>query len=74
MNEIKYLEDLINKFKLRKKTPLVNLWINFLLIEKKNITDLYKQANNVLNVIDNCDINKKLTVENIVTLYNVSNT
>ena len=34
MNEIKYLEDLINKFKLRKKTPLVNLWINFLLIEK----------------------------------------
>ena len=35
MNEIKNLEDLINKFKLRKKTPLVNLWINFLLIEKK---------------------------------------
>ena len=67
MNE---LNELIDKFKLKDNTLLTRLWINFLLIKKKDIENTLNQAIFVLNNIDDIDTN--LTYENIITLYNIN--
>lgn len=75
MSELCQIDELINKFKLQNNTPLTRLWINFLLIKKKDIQKITNQALDVLNIInqhDN-DINNNLTYENIITLYNINN-
>ena len=67
MNE---LNELIDKFKLKDNTLLTRLWINFLLIKKKDIENTLNQATFVLDNIDNIDTN--LTYENIITLHNIN--
>ena len=67
MNE---LNELIHKFKLKDNTLLTRLWINFLLIKKKDIENTLNQAIFVLNNIDDIDTN--LTYENIITLHNIN--
>lgn len=73
MNE---LDELINKFKLKNNTPLVKLWINYLLIQNNNIQNIINQALVIINEIENNDvninINNNLTFENIITLYNIN--
>lgn len=74
MSELCQIDELINKFKLQNNTPLTRLWINFLLIKKKDIQKITNQALDVLNIInqDDNDINNNLTYENIITLYNIN--
>ena len=71
MNEI---NNLINNFKSKNDTPLIRIWINYLLIKKNDIENIINQANAVLNIIDNNNnINNNLSYDNIITLYNINN-